>query len=175
MGWTDSVRFRWDGTNNNVTAADPLTIPTDDDDKNADESTVAANDLRLGRCPRDMRFPRSLLVDGWVLTCVPQSANHKASAKFLRWFLDVDQQQALLKRGFPSPSPEVVRRETVAQANRKLASSSLRTKNEVAENCYEVFLETLSTALNNGSWVPAHEQAPKVGEVVQKALLTLIA
>jgi ABC-type glycerol-3-phosphate transport system substrate-binding protein len=149
VGWTDSLQFDWDnGQVNRATIGSP----------NGDR-----HEVRLGYCPRDMRSPRTSLVDGWLMTFPDKSARTtkgkndrkvidalQGPLSFASWFLNPGRQQELLSSGFPSPSRRAVRDALNAQSARRLLATKGLPEPEVS---YEVFLNTMWSAISGGRWV----------------------
>lgn len=179
VGWTDSFRFdRSAGVVSGVSVT-PL------------EEEITAEpkkDIRLGHSPRDMRHPRKSLVDGWVIL-FPQKTDdpdHLPRAlRFANDFLDPDHQRALLQRGFPSPSIWAIEKElNTLHADRTAASGSFQSENALgrararkrrdpSEQSYQVFLETMKSAIYSGRWVAS--PSSKIDEVISSKLEYLIS
>jgi ABC-type glycerol-3-phosphate transport system substrate-binding protein len=170
VAWTDSFRFNWkDGTPDRISIVSLDPVQTG--------SPRQTNQIRLGRCPRDMRYRRTSLVDGW-LTVFPKKAKEvsRSALRFVEWFLDPELQTQLLQRGFPSPSGTVVQAQLEALAAQRLASSvqqnGFHGDRHPAETSYEVFLETMKAAINKGRWVASTK--PSVHEDITAKLEELL-
>nr|VFK39949.1 MAG: CobQ/CobB/MinD/ParA nucleotide binding domain-containing protein [Candidatus Kentron sp. SD]VFK45370.1 MAG: CobQ/CobB/MinD/ParA nucleotide binding domain-containing protein [Candidatus Kentron sp. SD]VFK79532.1 MAG: CobQ/CobB/MinD/ParA nucleotide binding domain-containing protein [Candidatus Kentron sp. SD] len=137
MGWSDSVSF----------------------DENGDLSLLGAKSLEpvIGRFPRDIRYPRRPLVDGWLL-CFPKKSDASDDDKRLEVaeclvgaMLEADSQERMLKNGFPSPS-----RTLLARERERLGHGN--------HSDYANFLHTLMDSLENGHWVPPDDRSRRMME-----------
>jgi ABC-type glycerol-3-phosphate transport system substrate-binding protein len=164
VGWTDSFRFDWEEGN----PIGPIGISV------VPLSGVQATDktICLGRCPRDMRFPRTSLVDGWLMTFPQKGAPDRlrAALRFAHWFLQPAQQGSLLRRGFPSASGRSVTQEIEMLNARRLTET--KGSAPTAERSFEVFLDTMRSAVFEGGWVASPKEG--VYEKILAAISTLI-
>jgi hypothetical protein len=105
VGWTDSFRFNW----NNDFPVGVSVVPVG-------KAQSKVKTICLGRCPRDMRFRRTSLVDGWLMTFPNKHESDRlgAALSFAHWFLRSVQQGPLLRRGFPSASGTSISQEIEA-------------------------------------------------------------
>jgi len=162
VGWTDSFRFEWE--NGIPTRASVVSL------NHKRQSKV--KHIRLGRCPRDMRYPRTSLVDGWLMTFPKKLSSERLreALRFAHWFLEPVQQLRLLRCGFPSASGTAVTREIEALKTRRLTRADASTPS--AERSYEVFLDTMRSATLEGRWVASPKST--VYEAVVVTLSKLI-
>lgn len=162
VGWTDSFRFDW----NNGVPTNASVVPL-----NGKRPSKVKN-IRLARCPRDMRYPRTSLVDGWLMTFPKKPSRERldATLRFAHWFLEPVQQSRLLKRGFPSASGRAVSREIEALKTRRLTLAESSAPN--AERSFEVFLDTMKAGTFDGRWVASPKTA--VYEAIVVTLSKLI-
>lgn len=178
MGWTDSFRFR---RNEDSSLAGVSVTSLTQFNVRSEGSDFARKDqnIRLGRSPRDMRHARTSLVDGWLMTFPKKSADALPlqGLVFADKFLDPERQRRLLRRGFPSPCARVVDQELDAlYTDRLAASGKTRTQQKPAhgaEQSFEVFLDTMRSAIGAGRWVASPEA--KVDDLITEALMGLIA
>lgn len=164
VGWTDSFRFTWEGD-----------VPCETSVVSLSDASTRVKAIRLGRCPRDMRYRRTPLVDGWLMT-FPNNQNNparlKAALAFADWFLQSAQQTQLLQRGFPSASGKSISREIELLGIRRLAVSSGEFKGPRADDCFEVFLDTMRSAVFEGRWVASPRE--RIDQEIESTLAKLI-
>ena len=163
VGWTDSFRFEWGKDDLIDTSVVPL---------NKRQSKVKT--IGLGRCPRDMRYPRTSLVDGWLMTFPNKHAADRlgAALRFAHWFLQSAQQGPLLRRGFPSASGATITEEIESLSTRRLTvagATGLPAIRSRADRSLVGFLGTMKSAVFDGRWVAS----PKTG--VYEAIVATIS
>nr|VFJ58827.1 MAG: CobQ/CobB/MinD/ParA nucleotide binding domain-containing protein [Candidatus Kentron sp. DK] len=141
MGWSDSMVFKDEGEEKRT-----LSLP----DNESIEPVI-------GRFPRDIRYPRRPLVDGWVL-CFPKKGNGpgdlerlKAAEYLVGAMLESEFQALMLKNGFPSYSRTLLKRE-------------LERLGFGEHSDYAAFLHTLMDSVKNGHWVPPHDKSREMME-----------
>ena len=165
IAFTDSFRFTRSNSDGRLTGihATPLQI--------GGGNPRRLQDIRLGHNPRDMRYLRTTLVDGWVMT-FPKKNTHslRRALEFAERFLNPAEQRRLLGKGFPSPSSwavdqqiEQLKTERMSgpgyHNGRRMAQTDINREN--AERGLGVLLETLKLAIHSGKWIGSpHTNTP---------------
>jgi hypothetical protein len=174
VAWTDSFKFHWDEENRHVSAVTPVPIPGGPTDAPTDKQSF---DIRFGQLPRDMRHARTLVVDGWVMTFPRKRREGGSEAKFRQngsfdfadYFLSPERQLTFLRQGFPTSSLPVIRQEVEDLETRRARD---RAAFQRPDQCYEIFLQTLQTAITSGVPVPSlsHEVSSSIVELLNPIL-----
>jgi len=179
-GWTDSFRFRRSRDSGLLSG-----ITVKSSELNGGEMSEPRQDIRLARTPRDVRYPRSTLVDGWLMT-FPKKGDEslRRALAFASRFLDPREQRRLLRKGFPSPSAWAIERELeqlavermVARNSKLPVAGHARAAAYRAEECFEVFLRTMELAIESGKWIssPKLAEGTEIETQISDALQSLI-
>jgi hypothetical protein len=161
FAWTDSFSFEWDKGNDHITNVRPIDIPTEAKLNGGHGSNQSNHSktftLRFGQLPRDMRQPRTLVADGWIMTFPRKNLESNQDRRawsfgFCDHFLEPKRQRELLRTGFPTSSLRVVQRELITVNSRRGRASDNFTW---GDQCYETFLRTLQFAITDGVNVPS--------------------
>jgi ABC-type glycerol-3-phosphate transport system substrate-binding protein len=171
VAWTDSFRFaqparvaprRGDTSPIKTTIADVPGLP----------SPLPAIKIQLGSLPRDVRYPRRQVVDGWLMAFPAgiKAGRKRHAFEFASAFLDPELQWRLLRRGFPTPSLWAVDQELASHAERPVVNG----QPPLGERNYDVFLRALRAAITDGHWVPSPVKGTEIYDKIRAALYQIL-